>query len=158
MYIFPGVCRSFVTTMDCEKGDMCWFLHVPGHQLTMPDRDRFNLPRRQCCYYLATGCPWEDRCTRLHVSNHDITPEDRHRLRLPKMASCRYHAAKECIFGESCEWNHSAKDVKEHAKDHMADNVIRTSPEKKLMNKLMDQFDLDCLEDVVRIEHFDTRV
>ena len=73
------------------------------------------------------------------------------------MASCRYHAAKECIFGESCEWNHSARDVKEHVKDHMADNVIRTSPEKKLMNKLMDQFDLDCLEDVVRIEHFDTR-
>ena len=65
------------------------------------------------------------------------------------MASCRYHAAKECIFGESCEWNHAAEEVTGH--------VICTSPEKILANK-MDQFDLDCLEDVVKIEHFDTRV
>ena len=73
------------------------------------------------------------------------------------MASCRYHAAKECIFGESCEWHHAAKE-KELVNGHVTDNVIRTSPEKKMVNKLMDQFDLDCLEDVVRIEHFDTRV
>ena len=73
------------------------------------------------------------------------------------MASCRYHAAKECIFGESCEWNHATKE-KELVNGHVTDNVIRTSPEKNMVNKLLDQFDLDCLEDVVRIEQFDTRV
>ena len=152
-----------MTTMECDKGDMCWFLHVPGHQLTMPDRDRFKLPRRQCCYYLATGCPWEDRCTRLHVSNHDITPKDRQRLKLSQMASCRYHAANECIFGETCEWNHAAEEVKAepattHVTDHVTEHVVSASPEKKIVTQLMDQVALDNLEDMARIEHFATRV
>ena len=39
---------------------------------------------------------------------------------------------------------------------HMSDHVM--NPEKKMLDKMMDDFDFDCLGDVVKIEHFDTRV
>ena len=66
------------------------------------------------------------------------------------MGLCKFNAIHECMFGETCEWNHGVSNV--------TDPVIDTSPETKMMDKLVDfseDVDVDCLEDVVKIEHFD---